>query len=64
MAKGETVTHRPQHRPPALAAGGLAALEELTMSKAIKDCWCIYCGHPVMAEGVVTAESPPRKIDQ
>ncbi len=22
------------------------------MSKAIKDCWCIYCGHPVMVEGV------------
>lgn len=18
----------------------------------IKDCWCFYCGHPVMAEGV------------
>ena len=18
----------------------------------IKDCWCVYCGHPVMAEGV------------
>lgn len=25
---------------------------ETTMSAKIKDCWCIYCGHPVMAEGV------------
>ncbi len=22
------------------------------MSAKIKDCWCVYCGHPVMAEGV------------
>lgn len=19
---------------------------------AIKECWCLYCGHPVLAEGV------------